>query len=401
MIDIIDCLPEDKKKKSKITVIGVGGGGSNAVDYMYNQGITDVEFILLNTDSQALSAKSTPLKIMIGTGAGAGADPLKAESYAEESRDRIEEALRSKDTQMVFITACMGGGTGTGAGPVVARIAREMGILAVGIVTMPLRAEGQDRLRRATEGLKKMKENLDAVLIIDNTMVLKIFGDLTWEEAFHKADDILSIGAQSLAQVLVKSDYHVNVDHNDVRKTMVNTGFFLMGCAVAESDSDTVVDDLVTNTLTSPLLMQNDISGAKNILLSITNGANGFKASKMDAVLDRIQQMADGSAEIIAALGSDDSLADNEVKLIILAAGFDSDKRFTGYNPKAGVSQISIPMPHIAQEGEDGDFFGIKMSSEELKQLEIFESTPSYLRLNRDVFHHIDLAKIKVEKLKI
>lgn len=392
-------MPEEQKKKSKITVIGVGGGGSNAVDYMYNQGITDVEFILLNTDSQALNSKSTPLKIMIGTGAGAGADPKVAESYAEESKEKIQNALKSKDTQMVFITACMGGGTGTGAGPVVARIAREMGILAVGIVTMPLKAEGPDRLRRATEGLARMKENLDAVLIIDNTMVLKIFGDLTWEEAFHKADDILSIGAQSLAQVLVKSDYHVNVDHNDVRKTMVNTGFFLMGCATAESDSETVVEDLVSRTLTSPLLMQNDISGAKNILFSITNGKNGIKASKLHEVYDKIQQMADGGAEIISALGSDDTLADNEVKLIILAAGFDSDKRFTGYDPKATTSKISIPVPHIPQESDDISTFAGNMTKEELDRLQIFENYPAYQRQNRDVYHHVDLSSRKVEKL--
>ncbi|MEG0566510.1 MAG: cell division protein FtsZ [Hungatella sp.] len=407
MIDLLTYIPEAKKKSSNITVIGVGGGGSNAVDYMYRQGIRDVEFIICNTDLQALNAKNVPLKITIGDGLGAGANPVKAEKYAEDGADAIRNAFRSKSTKMAFITACMGGGTGTGAAPVIAKIAREMDILAVGIVTMPLKAEGPARMKRAKEGLIKLKENLDAILIIDNTMVLKIFGDLTWEEAFHKADDILSTGAKSLAEILIKDDYHLNADFNDVRKTMLNTGFFLMGTATAKSANENVVDELINATLQSPLLMQNDITGAKNILLSLTNGADGFLASKTEEVLDRIQQMADGEAEIIAAIGVDTNLQPDEVKLIILATGFDSSKAFKGFNLNLDVQQkVAIPLPINVESGEtlptvEGEEELAPVRNEDMEVLRIFEETPAYMRLNRDIYHHIDPNKQKIVKLNL
>lgn len=406
MIDLLNYIPEAKKKTSNITVIGIGGGGSNAVDYMYRQGIRDVEFIICNTDLQALNSKNVPLKITIGDGLGAGANPVKAEKYAEDGADAIRNAFRSKNTKMAFITACMGGGTGTGAAPVIAKIAREMDILAVGIVTMPLKAEGPARMKRAKEGLIKLKENLDAILIIDNTMVLKIFGDLTWEEAFHKADDILSTGAKSLAEILIKDDYHLNADFNDVRKTMLNTGFFLMGTATAKAANDNVVDELINATLQSPLLMQNDITGAKNILLSLTNGTSGFLASKTEEVLDRIQQMADGEAEIIAAIGMDNTLQADEVKLIILATGFDSSKAFKGFNLNLDVQRVVIPLPRNIEDGEvsldvEGDEEVITVRNEDMQALRIFEETPSYMRLNRDIYHHIDPNKQKIVKLNL
>lgn len=406
MIDLSNYIPEAKKKTSNITVMGVGGGGSNAVDYMYRQGIRDVEFIICNTDLQALNAKNVPLKIMIGDGLGAGADPTKAEKLAEESAEAIRTALKSKNTKMAFITACMGGGTGTGAAPVIARIAREMGILAVGIVTMPLKAEGPSRMRRAKEGLIRLKENLDAILIIDNTMVLKIFGDLTWEEAFHKADDILSTGAKSLAEILIKDDYHLNADFNDVRKTMLGTGFFLMGTATAKSSNENVVEELISSTLQSPLLMQNDISGAKNILLSLTNGINGFRASKTDEVLDHIQQMADGEAEIIAAIGMDSNLQPDEVKLVILAAGFDSTKSFNGFNMNRDASNMSVPIPGIGEISDNGEESSegaehTTVINNDKDALKIFETNPAYMRLNRDIYHHIDPNRQKIVKLNL
>lgn len=406
MIDLSNYIPEAKKKTSNITVIGVGGGGSNAVDYMYRQGIRDVEFIICNTDLQALNAKSVPLKIMIGDGLGAGADPVKAEKYAEEGAEAIRTAFKSKNTKMAFITACMGGGTGTGAAPVIAKIAREMDILAVGIVTMPLKHEGRIRMKRAQEGLARLKENLDAILIIDNTMVLKIFGELTWEEAFHKADDILSTGAKSLAEILIKDDYHLNADFNDVRKTMLGTGFFLMGTATAKSSSDNVVDELISSTLQSPLLMQNDISGAKNILLSLTNGANGFRASKTDEVLDHIQQMADGEAEIIAAIGMDSNLEPDEVKLVILATGFDSTKAFKGFSLNLDAPNASIPIPGITDAAVETDeqndgAEGVTVSHNDMDALKNFENNPAYMRLNRDIYHHIDPNRQKIVKLNL
>ncbi len=387
MIELNNLIPKNKKRSSNISVIGVGGGGSNAVDYMYGLGIRDVEFIVCNTDLQALNSKKVPRKIMIGTGLGAGADPMVAEKYAEDDSDKIRNAIEEQNTKMIFITAGMGGGTGTGAAPVIARIARSMGILAVGIVTMPLKSEGNERMRRAKEGLLKLKENLDAILIIDNTMVLKLYDDLTWKEAFHKADDILAMGAQSLAEVLIKDDYHLNVDYNDVSKTMKNTGLFLMGTATAKSSSEHVVDELVSNTLQSPLLMQNDIRGAKNVLLSLTNGKNGFKARRTEELLERIQSMTDDSAEIITALGTDENLAPDEVKLIIIAAGFDSTKRFNGYNINTDINERSRVS---SLSGYDND-----------AALGNFESKPAYKRADREMFHHIDPAKQKIVKLVI
>lgn len=416
MIEIMEYVPETKKKVSNITVIGVGGGGSNAVEYMYNQGINDVEFMICNTDMQALNAKSVPLKIMIGKnlagGLGAGADPKVGEAAAKESEEEIRNAFKTKKTKMIFITAGMGGGTGTGAAPIIAKIAREMGILAVGIVTMPLKSEGRDRMKRAKEGLANLKEHLDAILIIDNAMVLKIFGDLTWEEAFHKADDILAIGAKSLAEILIK-EYHMNVDFKDVSKTMRDTGFFLMGTATAKSSDENVVDTLINSTLQSPLLMQNDISGAKNILLALTSGANGFKASKTDEVLSRIQDIADGEAEVITALGKDLTLAEDEVKLIIIATGFDSAK-FKNYDTVP--QKLNIPLPKTILPNDDevhSDVIEnelneegvavslIAVASEDDETLKRFETVPAYIRMNKDIFQHIDPGKQKIEKLKL
>lgn len=402
-IDLMDAIPVSKKNTSNITVIGVGGGGSNAVEYMYNQGINDVEFMICNTDLQALNSKNVPMKLMIGEsvnhGLGAGADPQKGEDAALEDEDRIKEILLAKNTQMVFITAGMGGGTGTGASPVIARIARNMGLLVVGIVTMPLKSEG--RIDRAKAGLAKLKQHLDAILVIDNDMVLKIYNELTWEEAFHKADDILATGARSLAEILVNNHYHFNVDLNDVIKTMRDTGFFLMGTSTEKSSSETVVDDLINSTLQSPLLMQNDISGAKNILLSLTNGVNGFSAGNVDQILYKIQEMTDGEAEMIIAIGKDVTLAPDEVKLIIVATGFESEK-FKTYDKNVAKVLPPKPISYNARtlvdlvpvdEVEIGNF------SEE-QEFAIFENEPAYKRVNRDIFHYIDPLKKKVVKIK-
>ncbi len=385
MIDLNNYISRNKRRTSNISVIGVGGGGSNAVDYMYSLGIRDVEFIICNTDLQALNAKKVPLKIMIGNGLGAGADPSLAERYAIEDSDKIRKAIEEQNTKMLFITAGMGGGTGTGAAPVIAGIAREMGLLTVGIVTMPLRAEGSVRMQRAKEGLFKLKENLDAILIIDNTMILKLFNDLTWKEAFLKADDILAMGAKSLAEMLIKDDYYQNVDYNDVRKTMKDAGFFLMGTASANATSPDVVEELISNTLQSPLLMQNDIRGARNILLSLTNGKNGVKAWVLDQLLERVQIMADNNLELIYAIGDDETLEPDEVKLIIVAAGFDSTKKLNGFDIFSEEEKINKRVTKDRLENEAA--------------LVDFEKIPAFKRANREMFHNVDKNKQKILKL--
>ncbi len=392
-IELSNYIPKEHKRISNISVIGVGGGGSNAVDYMYQQGSRDVEFIICNTDLQALNMKSVPLKIMIGDGLGAGADPSRAKEYADRDSERIRAAFIEQDTKMVFITAGMGGGTGTGAAPVIARIAREMGILAVGIVTMPLKAEGRPRMERAKAGLLELKENLDAILIIDNTMVLRIYNNLKWNEAFAKADEILAIGAQSLAEILLKDDYHWNVDFNDVFKTMSNAGFFLMGTAVVKSDNENLVDELISSTLQSPLFMQNDIVGAQNILISLTNGVDGLSAAAFEEIIERIQNMTDDTAEVIAAIGEDDKLAPDEVKLTIVAAGFDSRKALQAFNIDVSKMEERV----FISSGVKTFNPTIRMDDDALT---FFESEPAYKRNGREVFQKIEPHKKRMVKIE-
>ncbi len=388
MIDIEGMIPKSMRNTSKITVMGIGGGGSNAVDHMYKQNIEDVEYIVCNTDKQALDDKQVPFKILIGNGMGAGANPTVAKEFAERDIDKIEAALIDKDTRMLFLTAGMGGGTGTGAAPVIARVARKLEILTVGIVTMPHKAEGAERVNRAIEGLMELKKNLDAILIIDNTLVLNIFSDLMYEEAFGKADDILAIGVESLAEIIIKS-YRINTDHNDIRKTMLNAGYFLMGTATGDSNSDDIVDELISRALKSPLLMQNDIVGAKNVLVSISNGINGFNAGKTSDILDRIQISAGGSAELIFSIGTDPTLEPDEVKLIVVAAGFDAEKKFLSrYIDKNGG-------------GNNKAFNSDNQIDDEASELDKFEKIPAYKRTGREVYHHIDPAKLKIVKLNI
>ncbi|HET8860520.1 cell division protein FtsZ [Marivirga sp.] len=320
-----------KHHKSIIKVIGVGGGGSNAVNHMFNQGIRDVEFVVCNTDSQALKTSPVPNKLQIGTnltsGLGAGANPEKGKDAALESKEEIRELL-GNDTKMVFVTAGMGGGTGTGAAPVIARIAKEMDILTVGIVTSPFSFEGKKKVRQAEEGIRQLKENCDTVLIILNDKLREIHGNLTIGNAFAKADNVLTTGAKGIAEIITVPG-QVNVDFEDVKTVMKNAGAAVMGSARTEGDGRAL--RAAEEALSSPLLNNTDILGAQKILLSIISGDKAeLQMDELTEITDYIQERAGDEAEVIFGHGVDQSLGEG-LSVTVIATGFDQ----SGYKENA------------------------------------------------------------------
>jgi len=320
-------LPQEEK--SIIKVIGVGGGGSNAVNHMFRLGIKGVDFIVCNTDKQALEKSPVKNKIQLGEkstkGLGAGSIPDVGRDAALESIDEIKSYLDG-DTQMVFITAGLGGGTGTGAAPVIASIAREMGILTVGIITIPFTFEGKKRRAQAEAGLEEMKKYVDTLLVIGNDKLREIYGNLKMSEAFEHADDVLTGAAKSIAEI-ISLHMHINVDFNDVKTVMKDSGVAIMGSAVASGEKRAI--KAVEQALNSPLLNDNDISGARHVLLNIMSGSDDIDMDEFGDITDFIQEAAGGTAELITGYGTDASLGDN-VSVTIIATGFKS-KTSTGF----------------------------------------------------------------------
>ncbi|MDP4799530.1 MAG: cell division protein FtsZ [Crocinitomicaceae bacterium] len=308
---------------SIIKVIGVGGGGSNAVNHMYLQGIAGVDFIVCNTDCQALDLSPVPHKIQLGPnlteGRGAGMIPEVGMNAAMENIQEIRELL-SKDTKMVFVTAGMGGGTGTGAAPVIAQVAKDLGILTVGIVTVPFNFEGRKRRQQAEEGLERMRQNVDTLLIINNERLREFGKNMSLSEAFSHADDVLTVAAKGIAEVISVTGA-INVDFNDVNTVMRNSGKAIMGSATAAGEDRAVV--AVKNALNSPLLYDNDISGARYVLLNISYGDREVMMDEITEITDYIQEAAGSSADVIWGHGQDASLGD-QLSLTIIATGFSS-----------------------------------------------------------------------------
>ena len=306
---------------SIIKVIGVGGGGSNAVNHMFRLGIKGVDFIICNTDRQALEKSPVPNKIQLGgtltKGLGAGSIPDVGRDAAIESIEEIKNYL-SDNTQMVFITAGLGGGTGTGAAPVIASIARELGILTVGIVTLPFVFEGKKRRLQAEQGLEELKKYVDTLLVIGNDKLREIYGNLKMSEAFAHADDVLTGAAKSIAEI-ISLHMHINVDFNDVKTVMKDSGVAIMGSAVASGERRAI--RAVEGALNSPLLNDNDISGARHVLLNIMSGSDDIDMDEFGEITDFIQEAAGGTAELITGYGTDPSLGDN-VSVTIIATGF-------------------------------------------------------------------------------
>jgi cell division protein FtsZ len=311
-------------RKSIIKVIGVGGGGSNAVGYMYTQGIEDVDFIVCNTDHQALEINPVKEKIQIGShlteGLGAGARPEVGCNAAKESREDIRKML-SQDTKMLFITAGMGGGTGTGAAPVIAEVAKDLGILTVGIVTMPFNFEGRKKRKYAEDGVAELKKYCDTVLVILNERLKEIYSDLDIDEAFSRADDILTNAARSIAQIITHKA-KMNVDFEDVRTVMRNSGQTVMGSSIAVGKGRAM--KAVENALSSPLLNNREVTGAQRVLLSITYSEDEkLKIDELAQITNYVEDMVgEESDEVIWGHGVDNTLQSGEVRVTIIATGF-------------------------------------------------------------------------------
>jgi cell division protein FtsZ len=311
-----------KNQSSIIKVLGVGGGGSNAVSHMYSQGIQGVDFFICNTDAQAMEASPVPTKVQLGSkGLGAGSLPSVGKESAIENIEDIKLILE-KNTKMLFITAGMGGGTGTGAAPVIAEAAKNLGILTVGIVTIPFLFEGRKRKLQAEAGIEELRKYVDTLLIISNDKLREVHGDLKLSEAFQKADNILTVAAKGIAEIITVTGY-INVDFEDVKTVMKNSGTAIMGSATAEGENRAI--RAVEEALSSPLLNDNRINGADNILLYIASGDEEITMDEVTEITEYIQNEAGQSAEIIWGNGKDSSLG-NMVSITLVATGFSGDR---------------------------------------------------------------------------
>ena len=323
-----------KNKSNVIKVIGVGGGGSNAINYMFQQGINGVDFVITNTDAQALNESSVPIKIQLGAslteGLGAGANPEVGALAAEESFDDLKTLLTTQ-TKMVFITAGMGGGTGTGAAPIIAQMAKEMDILTVGIVTMPFHFEGKLRLEQAEKGLENIKRSVDALIVINNNKLREVYGNLGFKTGFSKADEVLSTAARGIAEVITHH-YRQNIDLKDAKTVLKDSGTAIMGSGSASGTNR--AHDAIINALDSPLLNDNKITGCKNVLLLIVSGNEEITIDEIGEINDFIQTEAGNNANIIMGIGEDEKLG-SSVSVTIIATGFGADQQHHIVNTEA------------------------------------------------------------------
>ncbi len=316
MADIIP-LPLDLESESIIKVMGVGGGGGNAVNHMYKIGIRDVSFLVCNTDKIALGQSSVPSKLQLGPGLGAGGKPERARELAVENRDRIREALND-GTKMLFITAGMGGGTGTGASPIVAEVAQEMEILTVGIVTIPFAFEGKPKIRKALVGVAELAEHVDALLVINNEKLCKIFPDLDLPNAFDKSDDVVANAAKSIAEIITIPGY-INTDFADVYNTLKKGGVAIMN--VGQASGEERITKAIRNALESPLVNTNDVRGASRVLLQFyCSRTNAIRMNEFSQITEFVEQVGD-EVEVQWGASYDDELGD-DVRVTIIATGY-------------------------------------------------------------------------------
>ncbi len=323
-----------KNQSNVIKVIGVGGGGSNAVNHMYSQGINGVDFVICNTDAQALQNSSVPTKIQLGVslteGLGAGANPEVGEQAAVESIQEIKEMLSSK-SKMVFITVGMGGGTGTGAAPIIAKVARELDLLTIGIVTTPFSFEGKMRNEQAQKGIEKLREHVDSLVVINNNKLREVYGNLGFKAGFSKADEVLSTASRGIAEVITHH-YTQNIDLKDAKTVLSNSGTAIMGSASASGMQRS--EEAISKALDSPLLNDNKITGAKNVLLLIVSGVEEITIDEIGEINDYIQAEAKSDVNIIMGVGEDDSLGD-AISVTVIATGFNKDQQHEISNTEA------------------------------------------------------------------
>jgi cell division protein FtsZ len=319
--DILTSFDMPLNEGAIIKVIGVGGGGSNAVNHMCRKGIRDVDFVVCNTDAQALSNSPVMNRVQLGSslteGRGAGNKPEIGRKAAQENIEDVKRAI-GEETKMVFITAGMGGGTGTGAGPVIAEACRQLNLLTVGIVTLPFRNEGRRRIQQAIEGIQEMEQHVDSLLIINNEKIREMYGDFKISEAFAKADDVLATAAKGIAEIITVHGY-INVDFADVETVMRQSGVAIMGSARGNGENRAI--DAIEEALNSPLLNNNNIKGARNILLNVTSGNYEITMDEIGQITDFVQARAGYDADLIWGNGQDESLGD-DICVTVVATGF-------------------------------------------------------------------------------
>ena len=321
-----DLIPTSWEKRGNIiTVVGVGGGGNNAVSYMYSLGLKDVDFVVCNTDMQALQSSPVPTKLQIGPvltkGLGAGTDYLVGRKAAEESSEEINKVFAG-DTQMVFVTCGMGGGTGTGAAPLVAKTAKEMGKLTVGVVTVPFRDEGKEALYRAVEGIKELSKHVDSILVIDNQKLYQLYGKMGMKKAFSKADEVLATAVKSIAEIITSSGY-INVDFADVKKVMQNSGVAIMG--IGEAEGEDRATKAVEQALNSPLLNDLNLRSVKNALINITGSSDdehGISMEELSQIMDFTTQYTGATINFKRGIVFDEGMGD-KISVTIIATGFE------------------------------------------------------------------------------
>jgi cell division protein FtsZ len=349
------------ERSSIIKVLGIGGGGNNAVNHMFEKGIRDVNFIICNTDHQALSKSPVPVKVQIGEtlteGMGAGSQPEKGRKAALENINEVMEALGG-NTRMVFITTGMGGGTGTGAIPVIAKACREAGLLTIAVVTIPFKSEGKVRIRYAIDGISELKDHVDSLLVINNEKLREIYGNLGVSSAFSKADDVLTTAVKGIAEIITVTGY-INVDFADVETVMKDSGVAIMGMGMAEGENRAI--KAIENALASPLLNSNDITGARSILINISSGKgeNEITMDELGEITDFMYDAASDDALIIRGLSQDEQLGGN-ISVTVIATGFEANSIFQPYKPR-NRSKVdlfpdnAIVPPKVIPERSEGE----------------------------------------------
>jgi len=348
------------ERSSIIKVLGIGGGGNNAVNHMFEKGIKDVNFVVCNTDHQALTKSPVPIKVQIGEalteGRGAGSKPEVGRQAAIENIDDVMDAL-SGNTKMVFITTGMGGGTGTGATPVIAKACKDAGLLTIAVVTIPFKSEGKVRIRQAVDGVTELKDYVDSLLVINNEKLREIYGNQPVSTAFAKADDILTTAVKGIAEIITVTGY-INVDFADVETVMKNSGVSIMGMGKASGENRAI--KAIENALASPLLNSNDVTGANSILINIASGTGEHELTmdELGEITDYMYDSASDDALIIRGLSKDENLKE-EISVTVIATGFESNSIFQPYKPKKPLkvellsTRNAIPDRIVPETGED------------------------------------------------
>ena len=338
-----------------IKVLGVGGGGCNAVNYMYRKNIQGCSFVVCNTDAQALGRSDVPVKVQMGKGLGAGTNPTKGRNAAIESQDEIALKVLDENTKMLFITAGMGGGTGTGATPVIAKLAKDKGILTVGVVTLPFRNEGREVLSRAVDGIHELEKNVDSLIIINNEKLYEFFGDHLIQDAFPKADEVLATAVRGIIEIIKKPGY-INVDFEDIQTMMRGSGMALMGCGSGSGPNR--IDDAIKQAFESPLLNDFDLKTAKNVLINITSGNNekGLTMNDLSQINEKIASYTGGANNFKHGLiWDDDPEIGDTIHITAIATGFRINA-VLGPDVDAGTI-ISIPADYVFDKsgGKSGE----------------------------------------------